>query len=114
MRPVSFAQGITEPDSVTTEVSAHTTQQPDIRVTQGGDERDGGDGESKEEVPAKSYSLLLIFQVVPRTNCHSQDDNEKYSVLESGNESEEEYLSELDVSDTDSGGSDSVDKDDDE
>ncbi|KAG2816440.1 hypothetical protein PC116_g16115 [Phytophthora cactorum] len=53
MRPVSFAQGITEPDSVTTEVSAHTTQQPDIRVTQGGDERDGGDGESKEEVPAK-------------------------------------------------------------
>ncbi|KAG2783077.1 hypothetical protein PC116_g16115 [Phytophthora cactorum] len=68
MRPVSFAQGITEPDSVTTEVSAHTTQQPDIRVTQGGDERDGGDGESKEEVPAKvsdvCYAVLVLQSTV--------------------------------------------------
>ncbi|KAG3117774.1 hypothetical protein PI124_g10687 [Phytophthora idaei] len=101
--PVSPAQGITKPDSVTTEVSAHTTQQPDIRVTRGGDERDGGDGESKEKVPAEvsgvCYAVLVLQSTVDISGGaedelnHSQDDNEKYSVLESGNEYEEEYLS---------------------
>ncbi|KAF1778048.1 hypothetical protein GQ600_16069 [Phytophthora cactorum] len=103
-------------DSVSAEVSTHTTQQPDIRVTRGGDERDGGDGESKEEVPAEvilQSTVDISGGAEDERNC-SQDDNEKYSVLESGNESEEEYPSELDVSDTDSGGSGSVDEDDDE
>ncbi|KAF1781824.1 hypothetical protein GQ600_19414 [Phytophthora cactorum] len=39
---------------------------------------------------------------------HSQGDNGEYSVLELGDETEEEYLGELDVSDTDSVGPDSV------
>ncbi|KAG3246572.1 hypothetical protein PI124_g8714 [Phytophthora idaei] len=113
-RPVSSAQGITEPDSVTTEVSAHTTQLPGIRVTRGGDERDGGDNESKEEVPAEVSASSVLQAPVDISGGtedelnHSQDDNGEYSVSESGDESKEEYLGELDVSDTDSVGPDSV------